>query len=264
MGKTKTDENTDGGLRVTLRLSKEERAYLALRAEADGCTVSQEMRLLMFREDGESVAEKLRATGERDLEMRKVLALEGTRKDFKRIAREYIKTTNFIINGGAISPEILLRKLSSIEQMTVELQRTLNNSLAVLNEKEIHVVSRNLVNVDTKNNEKSIQENAKKLIDFKLNFCFMERVLVMGFLIADAEEYEKNGVKRMRFGIAVERKRKDKKKRIIYTVFSERGDSIDYLKKGRQVFVEGNFDENDKGERLVFATPDTIRLMGGE
>ena len=168
--------------------------------------------------------------------------------------------TEEIVNGPQKSTEIILRKLVSIEDMTVVLQQALNKNLSIFNEKEVNVISRNIV----KSEEKQLFANTLNPVDFKLKYCYMERIMIMGFLVADAEEYEKNGVKRMRFAVICERKRQDKKRRVLYTVFSDRNDSIEYLKKGRQVFAEGNLEENDKGEKLVFATPDTIRLMGAE
>ena len=257
--KLKNNHQNDPKYEVSLhlRLKPAEHQFLLEKAEKFGSTLSQAARLLMFKDDF-LVAKK--AAGNSDPRHQAVLALRGAREEFRRLVDMYETISNTVIEGKTETPEAVKRALFSLENITIEMQKTLNSALKKYDQKEVHLVSKTLAGT-TNNDTKNLAENTKKLLNFKLKYCYMERILIVGFLAADANEYEKSGTKRMRFPVLIERRKKGGSSRIIYTVFMEKTDVFEHLKKGVQVAVAGRYSENDNNEKIVFA--DDLSLFGG-
>lgn len=226
-----------------------------MRAEQAGCSISQMIRIVLFS-DVDDVAGAASS-----VEKKRLQALQRVRDEFKKIGVEYKQTVDKILSGNDMNPAQTERLLRDLEDLTIELQRSVNTVLINDNLKETHSISRSIP--ARKSDEKAVkkvQEQVQKLKNFKLKYCYMECITIVGFLPADAEEYEKKGTKKMRFSVYCERYRKEGKKRVSYSVFASRDGRFDFLKKGRQVTVIGTFDEGEKGEKIIFA--DSIALMG--
>lgn len=244
-----------------LRLKPDERAYLQKRAEDFSCSLSQAARILMFDRDRET------ADDNRTLQKKEALALKGARNEFKRICGHYEAIVSTVVENPAVTSAAVIRALRSLENMTVSLQKTLNSVLDIMHEKQVHLVSKTYEKIGEnteintpKNTPEKVIFDAEKLRDFRIKYCYMEKISIIGFLAADAQEYEKNASKKMRFPVLVERRKKGDKSRVIYNVFSKKSDILEYLKKGKQVYVDGTFSEDEKGEKVIFA--DNISLFG--
>lgn len=260
--KPKTKETKESGNRYSimlgLRLTEDERRRIEQVADKAGCTLSQAARMLLF--DNGKWTEITNASHEKKCH----LALKGTREEFRRLVEMYRMVAEKLDFEKAVSDPNNARFLRALEKITVDLQKTLNAALAILNEKEVHLVSRNLEEIAAKNEAKTSDLDTEKYKDFIINYCYMEKIMIVGFLLGDAEEYEKGNEKKMRFGVGVERKKKGGKTRVVYTVFSKRDNAIEFLKKGRQVTVVGNFGENEKGEKMVFADSIILGMSSDE
>lgn len=256
MKKEKVEERPKYETNLHLRLQPEERSYLLKKAEEYGCTLSQAARMLMFLEQKNGPAKEFSAS---EIEKKKLTALRGARDEFRRISAMYQSVVESISLNKNLSKDGASRAILSLENMTIKLQKTLNSVLAILQEKEVHFVSKTYQKTG-ENDYENIAKNLEKIRDSRLKFYYMEKIVIIGFIAEDVQEYEKNGSKKMRFPVTVERRKKSGKTRVVYNVFSKKGDIFEYLKKGVQVVVTGTFTEDDNNEKVIFS--DDIRLFG--
>ncbi len=234
-----------------LRLTEEERDRLQALAKRKGCTIAQFVRTSVFAEENEINEGNFEANFEKEIE----LSARATVREFKRMAENYRQITSFIISKSKENPNLepLKRTLKSIENITIHLQKTLNELLVKTRTKEVHVVG---PNQSLKGVEAPTSEGGKPR-----NY-YMEKIWILGDVAADAVRYNRKGKDRMRFQVSCERsgRRKGEGRRtVVYQVFADLDDTFSQLMKGKHVLVKGSFDEGEDGEKLVYASAVEIK-----
>lgn len=246
--------------RVTLRLMPEEYEHIRLFADRYGCTLSQAVRLIIFGNGGDSGAKNSRSR-ERNNDV-SALARK-VREDFKRIAEEYASVAeSYRRNLSPDNARQTVRVFRCLQDMTIDLQKSVNAYLSVAGVKETHAAARiALPEACTDDGDEGrMTENEHVL------YCHMETMELIGFLEKDASVYTRKkeesdgGRERMVLSVYCMRRRKTRNIRIAYTVFADRTGILDYLKSGKQVYARGRFEENEKGDKVIFA--DTVKLLG--
>lgn len=249
--------------RVTFRFSLDEYDALSKLADKNSCTISQVIRMILFGNnkkiqgvlslDDEQISEQL--TGN---------SLENIRSDFKKLAGEYNEITAAVkqkISEGKVSDAGIERSFRSMEEVTLQLQKTLNSVLREKGVREVHEVSRT-ARFGGEERSVAVRLSAKDYENFLILYCYMEKMQIIGVVADDAAEYEREGIKKMKFRVLVERAEKNGKKKIPYNVYAEKTSIFEHIKKGSWVFVLGDFAEDSKGQKVIF--PDDIRLCGNQ
>lgn len=260
---TKKDTNkkkieNNYSVKVTLRFTQEEYSNLEQISDKLGCTMSQAIRYVLFDEKTNSSKQ----TDKKIIEN----SVVNTRQNFKKIAGEYAKVATILrenlsnksTEGGDVRSMFL-----ELEDMTLVLQKSINEVLHLYGQQETHAVSRTKIPGDEKGKVVAVKVTKKDIENFKTLYCYMENIQIIGNLAEDAAEYTKDGVKRMRFKVIVERRYDDAKEKVAYTIFANKEPIFEFLKKGTWVFVSGTFSENRKThEKVIF--PDKIHLNGAQ
>jgi hypothetical protein len=252
--------------RVTLRLTPEEYEKIRLFADKKGCTLSQAARLIIF-DNSEGPASK---SGKKKEQNNEISALaRRVREDFKRIAAGYTsavetyKRSLSLLNrdgSPSVNTQQTIRAVRGLQDMTIDLQKSVNSFLSGTGVKETHAAARIAL--------PEVEEVARKVMTNKeyIMYCYMETMELIGLLEKDASVYTRkkdegeNAKERMAFSVSCLRNRKSRNIKIIYTVFADKTGVFEYLKAGEQVYVRGRFEENDKGDKIIFA--DTVKLLG--
>lgn len=243
---------------IHLRLRLDEFRNIQKFADEHRCSNSEAARMMMFT--GIKNSEEKGTDSEKTTRRKTELAIRYVRDSFKKNASLYAKLVSRILADGTRDAQVI-RLLTSLEHMTIDMQKSLNGLLAAISEPEVHAVAAN----DALRKAGGVGAAAPKTTttQFKIKYVYMERISIIGYLIQDAEAYDRKGSSRMRFTVMCERKGKTKNeasRKVMYGVFMDKDNTIEYLKKGKQVYVEGTFEENEKGDKLVFA--DVVRLLG--
>jgi len=245
-------------IKVTLRFTPEEYSNLEQISDRLGCTMSQAIRYVLFNEKTNNSKQIDKKIIENSIVI--------TRQNFKKIAGEYAKVATILreklsdksTEGGDIRSMFL-----ELEDMTLVLQKSINEILHLYGQQETHAVSRTKLPGDGKEKIVPVRVTKKDIENFKTLYCYMETILIIGNLAEDATEYTKDGVKRMRFKVIVERRYDDAKEKIAYNIFTDKSPLFDHLKKGTWVHVFGTFSENRKTrEKVIF--PHEIHLNGAQ
>ena len=218
--------------------------------------MSQAIRYVLFNEKTNNSKQTDKKTIENSIVI--------TRQNFKKIAGEYTKIATILrekLNSKSTEGADIRSMFLELEDMTLVLQKSINEVLHLYGQQETHAVSRMKLPGEEKTVSVSISK--KDIENFKTLYCYMETILIIGNLAEDATEYTKDGVKRMRFKVIVERRYDDAKEKIAYNVFTDKSPLFDHLKKGTWVHVFGTFSENRKTrEKVIF--PHEIHLNGAQ
>lgn len=252
--------------RVTLRLTPEEYDKIRLFADKKGCTLSQAARLIIFGDGGVPVSKD----GKKREKNNEFSALaRRVREDFKRIAGEYAtavetyrRSLSLLNRDGSpsVSTQQTLRVVRGLQDMTIDLQKSVNAFLSGTGVKEIHAAARIALPEVMETEERGMPQKEYIL------YCYMETMEIIGFLEKEASVYTRkkeegdNARERMAFSVTCARRRRTSNIKVLYTVFTDKTGIFEYLKAGRQVYVRGRFEENDKGDKIIFA--DTVKLLG--
>lgn len=239
--------------RLTLRLTPEEYDVLRRKADAIGCTLSQAVRHSFMGKGSEKSSSAPSVSA----------SMRSVREDFKRIAGQYSATVEAyrrsveILNRNgrpAVSTSLTLQAVRELQDMTLDLQRSVNSALALAGIKEVHAATR----MGLPEAKETLAETLTKK-EYIL-YCIMERIEIIGHLAKDATRYERNGKEKMVLTVTCPRIRKGGTAYVSYTVFAEMNDMFRKLKKDCAVLAVGNFDENENGNKIIFA--DAVKLLG--
>lgn len=245
--------------RMTIRLSVDEMQWLQDRTKTEGGTMSQVARRILFKNrDREENMTEAQAAAVR------LQNLRALRESFKKIAASYDSFVAAYSNAlhivdregnPAVNTQQTERTAESLLAMTARLQDGVNAMMREGGVKEVHKVV-----VPKKEQRKGDGGSAGITQITQLRFYTMERIICLGYLREDAVEYtSRSKEQKIRFRIMVERARGRQGE---YNVFAAKSAIAEKLRAGVQVFVEGDFDENEKGDKIVFA--DVIRLAAQE
>lgn len=254
------EEDARYSTRLTLRLTPSEYAVIRQKADAFGCTLSQAVRKIVIagcekneRPDGDFKAENRSVSA----------AMRAVRDDFKRIAPMYAATVEAYrrsvgltnrAGAPAVNTALTLRAVRELQDMTLDMQRSLNVALAAAGVKEIHAATRMELP------EPPPVAGGLTKTEF-IQYFYMESIELIGILAKDAGRYNgKNNEEKMALSINCVRRRKGASINVPYTAFAEMRGIFDHLKAGKQVYVRGTFTEDDNGRKVVFA--DTVKLLG--
>ena len=252
-------QNTKGyTTHVNLRFKQEEYSYLESIADKLGCTMSQAIRYILFDD---------KAGNPKQLDKKSIEnSIINTRQNFKKIAGEYAKIATSLsekLNAESTEGSDVRRMFKELEGMTLILQKSINEVLHLYGQQETHAVSRTKLPDDGKEKVVPVRVTKKDIENFKTLYCYMETIMIIGNLAEDATEYTKDGAKRMRFKVIVERRYDDAKEKVAYNVFTDKSPLFEHLKKGTWVHVFGTFSENRKTrEKVIF--PHEIHLNGAQ
>lgn len=241
-------------IHVNLRFKQEEYDKLEAYSRQLNCSISQAIRILLFK-------------NKQGFVQNKDALINGIRQDFKKLSGEYTSISNDVkkaINDKNKNALVIERCFLSLETITLTLQKKINELFHSEGKKEIHAVSRTKL-PGGGSKEKMVKVGLTKAdIEYiKERYYYMETILIIGNLTEDAKEYTREEKKKMRFTVAVDRLYDDGKERILYTVFADKEPVFEYLKKGTGVHVMGTFTENRKTrDKVVFPFPHEIRLTG--
>lgn len=253
-GKKNVESNYS--IKVTLRFTPEEYSALEQISDSLGCTMSQAIRYVLFSEKMNNSKRIEKKTIEN--------SIINTRQNFKKIAGEYTRIATKLRDRMDISGtegsdvRTLFRDL---EDMTLALQKSINEVLCHYGQQETHAVSRTRLPGPEKDRTVVVSVAKKDIENFKTLYYYMEKIEIIGNLAENAAEYVKDGTKRMRFKVIVERRYEDAREKVAYTVFADKGPLFEFLKKGTGVYVSGIFSENRKShEKVIF--PHEVRILG--
>ena len=227
-----------------------------------GCNISTMFRHLAFENSSVTARKKSGYEEKKNIES----AVKKVRESFKSIASDYHDfVQNYKENAGRamenpasqVVLEQSVRAAKSLINLTLEAQREVNEFLHEFGQTETHTAVR-----ESLNGLPDVPEAGKEKPSVTNKHIYMERVSVIGRLDSDATAYvASDGTEKMRAKVLVERTRGKKTKKVFYNVYAVKNKAFELLKKGRTVFFEGDFDENDEGEKKVFA--DIIKLVEG-
>lgn len=255
--------------RVSFRFSKNEYDTLVELAEKHGTTISGIIRIILFGNNEEN--QNIKGIKSQKNHKEKIEnTLVATRAEFRKLTQDYREISEGVkraLDSGAAGADVVVRSFRALEDITLDMQKTLNAVLHELGSKEVHQVSR-MAKTKAETGPPSVRRvpisvSKDDYERFILLFCYMEKIQIIGNLAEDATEYIRDGVERMRFKVIVERRYEKEKEKVSYTVFSPKEPIFEYLKKGSWVFVMGTFSEDRKSrEKVIF--PDVIRLGGNK
>jgi len=245
-------------IKVTLRFTPEEYSNLEQISDRLGCTMSQAIRYVLFNEKTNNTKQIDKKSIEN--------SVVNTRQNFKKIAGEYAKVATILrekLSDKSTEGGELRSMFQELEDMTLVLQKSINEVLHLYGQQETHAVSRAKLPGEQKEKVVTVGISKKDIENFKTLYCYMETIVIIGNLAEDAAEYTKDGIKRMRFKVIVERRYDDAKEKVAYTIFADKSPLFDHLKKGTWVHVFGKFSENRKTrEKVIF--PYEIQLNGAQ
>lgn len=245
---------------VHLRLTDEEYAFLAKKAGQMGCNISTMFRHLAFEKTSYLGTKKACSEEKKSTD----LAVKSVRETFKKVAsmynefvENYKKNTLCLMEN--VKPQVAIeqsiRTVKNLIEMTLLLQKKVNDFLHEFGQNEVHTVIRDRL--------KELPEVCEEdtVATEKINkYIYMERISVIGKIEADAMIYvATDGTEKMKFRVVVERNRGRRTKKVYYNVYAVKSKTFDYLKKDRNVFVEGDYDEGDEGDKKVFA--DNVKVI---
>ncbi len=240
---------------VNLRFKQEEYMYLESIADRLNCTMSQAIRHILFNEK----VDLLKQSDKKSIEN----AIINARQNFKKIAAEYSKIATILrskMDSESTEGADVTALFRELEDMTMALQKSLNEVLRRYGQQETHAVSRTRLPGAESGRAVTVAVTKKDIENFKILYYYMEKIEIIGNLAEDAAEYVKDGAKRMRFKVIVERRYEDAREKVAYTVFADRSPAFEFLKKETKVYVSGIFSENRKShEKVIF--PHEIRIL---
>lgn len=251
-----------------IRLTEEERRVVQAKADELGCNLSQAARTILFKKAGS--AERCSDT---EAGQRRLLALRGTRAEFKKIAASYCafidsyrRSVELTDRNGnpVVSTELTQRLLSSLEGLTLKLQASLNEALRSEGQNEEHSISRmrpvaapqpaaGISSPEEGKDADIVVQTDSKELDIK--YCNMERIMIIGKLADNASKYKTpKGEEKVRFKVNCESTGRNGSKIVrTYSVYWRDTDIAERLTKDVGVFVEGTFATDDNKEPLLFA-----------
>ena len=205
--------------------------------------VSAYLRSLIASDTG---AEKGK-TGDNDAQKKQVIALNGLRSSFKKIAESYVDVVakfneNIENNEKFLATEQAVRIIKSLVDQTISLQKDVNLVLNICREKEEHPAAR----IAIKEPKVPASETGKlTLEEFRIKYSYMQKITIVGNVAVDATSYapKGGGPEKMKFRVIVNSFSGGAKKSISYAVFFEKSDIFQYIKKGKLVVVIGTFDQ---------------------
>lgn len=254
-------ENPKYTVDVHLRLTDGEYAFLSKKARQTNCNISSMFRHMAF--DNPTVLKKGKDSYE---EKRSIeLSVKSVRESFKKMASMYHEfVENYKKNAvrlmeNPMSQVVLeqsVRTAKSLISITLQAQREVNDFLHEFGQNETHTAVR-----ESLNGLPDVPESEPAANGTKSNKrIYMERISVIGKLESDVVSYiATDGTEKMKARVLVERTRGKKTKKVFYNVYAVKSKAFDFLKKDKTVYVEGDFDENDEGDKKVFA--DIIKLI---
>lgn len=236
---------------IHLRITDEERQTVQKKADELGCNLSQAARMILFKKMSSSLSN----LSEKDEKRSQILAMQSTRTEFKKISTSYMAFVDAYVKSvdlknrmgdPAVSTASTIRLVGSLEDYTLELQKSLNLVLHEMGLKEEHPLarSRELKSLDEANDELTL-----------INYTYMERMEIIGKLTEDASVYKsKSGLERLRLKVVCESVgRGGVKVTRDWVIFYGKTDAVNLLKKDKTVYVAGDFSVGDNDEFILFA-----------
>lgn len=226
---------------VHFRISEDEMNYIQKVAKNAGLSVSAYSRYILFKQNNSIPT--LPANTAISTHQISIFA-RGIRNEFKRIAASYKQcvdsyttAVNLKNDEGkyVVSTATTERAIGSLQDMTLELQSSLNKVLESMKGKEIHAVAKETLPTRHEDSSpKTAPANNNELL--YLNLYNMQNCEIIGTLTDDAAELS-NG--RIKVTVAVDYTRGNEKRTAFYVVFANKGNVFSFLKKGRRVYVSG-------------------------
>lgn len=228
---------------ITVRLSVEEYRKLQDESRDFKGGISGYLRSMIASDTGEE-KEK---TGDNDAQKKQVIALNGLRSSFKKIAESYADVVakfneNIENNEKFLATEQAVRIIKNLVDQTLFLQKDVNLVLNICREKEEYPVAR----ITIKEPVLPASEAGKlTLEEFRIKYSYMQKITIVGNVAVDATTYKPKGggPEKMKFRVIVNTVSGGTKKSISYAVFFEKSDIFQYIKKGKMVVVVGTFDQ---------------------
>lgn len=248
-----------------IRLTEDERRVVQAKADELGCNLSQAARTILFKKVGASDR-----CSDIEIGQRRLLALKGTRAEFKKIAASYCafidsyrRSVELTDKNGnpVVNTELTQRVISSLEGLTLKLQAALNEGLREAGQNEEHSITRMKPIAEIRHPQPSTATGTTEIVirtnseELDIKYCNMERMMIIGKLTENASKYKTgNGGEKVRFKVNCESAGKDRAKIVrSYTVFWRDADIVEKLTKDSSVFVEGTFAQDENKENLLFA-----------
>lgn len=248
--------------RLTVRFTEKEFDVIRKKSDELGCSFSETVRRLAF---GKTTADSSNFT-EKDMAKRTLLAMQGVRSEFKKIAATYSSIADTFIKNAdqknrsgnpAVSVPQTVRVLRSLETLTIELQDGVNRIFEVGNAgdgSEIHPVRR-------RTEIKRLAEMAEA--EETNSYYYMEKIEIIGRASEDASVYKsQNGVEKAMIKIKCEGRKGGGGGSREWLVFYPKADIAERIKAGSALFVSGDFSVSDKGVLTVFAKD--LKFFSGE
>lgn len=267
--KTARERPSDARFTVDLhiRLTEDERRVVQAKADELGCNLSQAARTILFKKVG-----SVDRCSDKEDERRRLLALRGTRAEFKKIATSYCafidsyrRSVELTDRNGnpVVSTELTQRLLVSLEGLTLRLQTSLNEMMRSEGQNEEHTITRMKPIASPQraaDNSFGEKKDADIVVrtdseELEIKYCNMERIMIIGKLADNASKYKTpKGEEKVRFKVNCESSGRNGSKIVrTYSVYWRDTDIAEKLTKDVGVFVEGTFATDDNKEPLLFA-----------
>lgn len=261
MAKRKDREQTaDFERRLSFRVKEDE--YSVLQAEADkhGFSVSQAIRYLVFKKKNVLVSPE--NISEKEAEYRRSLAVKNIAAALKNIAAllaennaAYERALMLLDGDGKplVSTEYTVGLQSEIIQTLIDMQKEISEAVKTLGGQPVHYIAKNASIA-----KRQKDADAARPIDETINYYYMQKVTICGNIAAEPSVISTKGAEKVRFMMLCDDVFDGVKTTTRYSVVINKTGVVDYLKKGRQVFVVGEqkirMKKDDKGVPFVDIT----------
>lgn len=237
---------------IGIRLSEKEAEMLRERTAAKRISASAYVRDLLI----DDVQGKEKALSPAALSDKRLSTAMAIKTRFKKTASQYGLIANLlqqslkqaVESGGVISnPDDVVRSFRSLENITVELQKSVNEYLSIEGVKqELPVYRRTLPETAGKGHKK---------IDLS-KFTYMEKIQIIGSVGSDMQTYkDKFGNEKVKIGVTSQAGKSERK----YVVFALRSRLPEAVPVGTVLFAMGDFEIQENGVVAIFA--DTVKVM---